>query len=125
MAAYTSRNRWPRYTGKLIYEKEVRLSALPSILDLGEVYETAELWVNGKLAGVRMAPPYRFDVERLVKTGTNTLRLEVVPNQGARHTPTGLVEAVIESIAAAAYCPLAPTGILGPVEWITKTGERT
>ena len=120
-----TRNRWPRYTGKLIYEKEVRLSALPSILDLGEVYETAELWVNGKLAGVRMAPPYRFDVERLVKTGTNTLRLEVVPNQGARHTPTGLVEAVIESIAAAAYCPLAPTGILGPVEWITKTGERT
>ena len=98
---------------------------LPSILDLGEVYETAELWVNGKSAGARMAPPYRFDVEGLVKTGTNTLRLEVVPNQGARPAPTGLVEAVIESISAAAYCPLVPTGILGPVEWITKTGEAT
>ena len=48
------------------------------ILDLGEVCSSAEVLVNGKSAGVRIAPPYRFDItDFLKKDGENELRIEV------------------------------------------------
>ncbi len=48
------------------------------ILDLGEVRSSAEVLVNGKSAGVRIAPPYRFDItDFLKKDGENELRIEV------------------------------------------------
>ena len=38
----------------------------------------AEVLVNGKSAGVRIAPPYRFDItDFLKKDGENELRIEV------------------------------------------------
>lgn len=109
---------YPRYCGKLIYEKTVCLTDLPKILELGEVYDTARLYINGKEVGMRMAPGYRFDVAGFLTTGENTIRVEVHPNQGARPIPQGLVESVIEAVSAAAYCPLAPIGMLGPVSLI-------
>ena len=33
-------------------------------IDLGEVYETAEVFINGLSAGVRIAAPYRFRFKR-------------------------------------------------------------
>jgi hypothetical protein len=45
-------------------------------LDLGRVVATAEVHINGRRVGVRVAPPWRFDVTGLMKPGNN--RLEVL-----------------------------------------------
>jgi len=47
-------------------------------LDLGKVYEVAEVWINGRNAGVSWYPPYRLDITGHLKPGTNQLRVDVV-----------------------------------------------
>ncbi len=46
-------------------------------LDLGEISEVAELWLNGQALGVTWAKPYKFDVTGSVKNGENVLEIEV------------------------------------------------
>jgi hypothetical protein len=48
-------------------------------LSLGNVYFTAEVWINGKPAGKRLWPPYNFDMTGLLQTGQNTIRVLVTP----------------------------------------------
>ena len=47
-------------------------------LDLGDVRELAEVFVNGKSAGVLWKPPFRADITALVKPGANDLKIEVL-----------------------------------------------
>jgi len=70
------------FSGRGIYEAEFPFALkLPDdmgvVLDLGSVRETAEVWVNEAPAGVAWMRPYRFDVSRLVRTGSNRLRIAV------------------------------------------------
>lgn len=53
-------------------------------LDLGEVYELARVTINGHGAGTAWTPPFRVEVMRLLKTGRNTLHIEV-PNLLKNH----------------------------------------
>lgn len=66
----------PRFSGTLRYETGFDWQgAASAVLDLGEVGETAEVWLNGDPCGVRIAPPYRWEVSP--RSGRNTLRVEV------------------------------------------------
>lgn len=47
-------------------------------LDLGDVRELAEVFVNGRSAGVLWKPPFRAEVTSLVKPGDNELKIEVM-----------------------------------------------
>lgn len=47
-------------------------------LDLGDVRELAEVFVNGKSAGVVWKPPFRVDITSLVKPDANKLKIEVM-----------------------------------------------
>jgi len=47
-------------------------------LDLGDVRELAEVFVNGKSAGVFWKAPFRADITSLVKPGANGLKIEVM-----------------------------------------------
>ena len=47
-------------------------------LDLGDVREVAEVFVNGKSAGVLWKPPFRVDITSRVKPGANALKIEVM-----------------------------------------------
>ena len=47
-------------------------------LDLGDVRELAEVFVNGKSAGVLWKAPFRADITALVKPGANELKIEVM-----------------------------------------------
>jgi hypothetical protein len=47
-------------------------------LDLGDVRELAEVFVNGESAGVLWKPPFRADITLLVKPGANELKIEVM-----------------------------------------------
>ncbi len=46
-------------------------------VNLGEVRECAELWVNGQLAGTRIWPPYRVEITDLLQEGENELAVVV------------------------------------------------
>jgi hypothetical protein len=47
-------------------------------IELGDVRELAEVFVNGKSCGVTWTPPFRVDVTDAIKRGTNQLNVEVV-----------------------------------------------
>ena len=73
------------------------------ILDLGDVYYTAEVFVNGKLAGKRCWKPFRFDITDFVKAGSNALEIRVKPTDFNARTngprmANGLVGPVVVNI---------------------------
>jgi hypothetical protein len=100
-------NALPRFSGT--FRCETRFdwteSAGTVLLDLGEVYETAEVWINGKHAGVRICPPYRLDVSGMILTGKNQLVVEVT-NTLVKEEPDFLSQSSSQE----------PSGLLGPVE---------
>ncbi len=57
--------------------KETLESNMPVTIDLGKVYDLAEVFVNGKSAGILWTYPYQLNIEDLVKEGENQLRIEV------------------------------------------------
>ncbi len=50
-------------------------------LDLGKVFFTAEVTLNGKTAGRRIFAPYQLDITPFVQAGTNQLEIRVTPTQ--------------------------------------------
>jgi hypothetical protein len=64
------------YSGRGIYKKNITIGAKELdgariCLSLGDVRECAEVWINGKLAGTRIWPPYRVEATGLLKPGAN------------------------------------------------------
>ena len=51
---------------------------------MGDLVATAEVHVNGKLAGVCVAPPWKVDVSEFVKRGKNRIEI-LVYNTLANH----------------------------------------
>jgi hypothetical protein len=85
-----------RFAGLIDYETTFQAPAVrgPITLDLGDVHDVAEVWVNGKEIGARMWGPYRFDVTGALRPGANDLRVRVANlinnNYGDFH-PSGLL----------------------------------
>jgi hypothetical protein len=100
------------YSGKAWYRRSFTLSADhatgPVTLDLGNVAETAEVQINGKSAGVRIAPPWKFDITSLVHPGENSLEV-LVSNTLANHYSVGLPTQYV-------YENQTVSGLLGPVK---------
>jgi len=97
----------PDFSGTFKYETD--LHVLPSsgkrmLIDIGEVFETAEVFVNGESAGVRLAGPYQFDITDLIKEGTNSLTIEVTNT---------LVKEMSDFLST--LDAIEPSGLLGPV----------
>ncbi|AET61102.1 glycoside hydrolase family 2 sugar binding protein [Paenibacillus terrae HPL-003] len=101
----------PRFAGTFRYETEFAWneSASGALLELGEVYETAEVWLNGEQAGVRICPPYRFEIHDLIKQGTNKLVIEVTNT---------LVKEQRDFLSS--FAQQEPSGLIGPV-WVLYT----
>jgi len=101
-------DRLPDFAGRVRYafrlDADAALAAGPAALDLGRVGETARLRVNGRDAGLRVAPPYRFRLDGLLRPGENELLVETAGTL-ARRLRDGL----------SAHLLLPPTGLLGPL----------
>lgn len=88
-------------------------------LDLGKIGDVAEVRVNGQAAGTTWFAPYRLDVGKLVKPGTNRLQVRVANlwvNRLIGDQQPGAAK--ITFTAAPTYnadAPLRPSGLLGPV----------
>lgn len=74
-----------------------------AVLDLGDVYETAEAWLDEKHLGVRICPPYTFDAGDLA-AGAHVLTIEVINTVDHQMCDYFSLSE-----------PVEPTGILGPV----------
>jgi hypothetical protein len=94
------------YSGGAWYRKTVTIPAAEQVvLNLGNVVASAEVRVNGKPAGTRVAPPWTVDISDLVNPGEN--RLEVlVYNTLANHYTTIPTQ----------YRGSTLSGLLGPVQ---------
>lgn len=91
--------------GTVQYTSEMELPPLKrAFLDLGNVYETAEVFVNGISAGVRLCRPYLFDLTPYLKAGSNRLNIEVTNTLGTQVRD-----------ALSHYLPIEPFGIEGEV----------
>jgi hypothetical protein len=79
------------YSGGAWYRKTVNLTAdqigTGVMLNMGDVVATAEVHINGQLAGVRVAPPWNLDVTQYVKPGQNRIEI-LVYNTLANHYVT-------------------------------------
>ena len=90
------------YSGGAWYRKTVKLPAAKSVtLDLGNLVSSAEVRVNGKPAGIRIAPPWTFDISELAQPGDNRIEVQVrstlanhyltIPTQYRGSTVAGLL----------------------------------
>ena len=69
----------PEFSGFIRYESSFTLDAPDSkvTLEITDAREGVEVFVNGKSAGLQIAPPYRYDLTALAVPGENTIAIEV------------------------------------------------
>lgn len=75
------------YSGGAVYSKNINLSKEEIshvIIDLNDVVATAEVFVNGKSAGVLVSPPWKLDISDYLKVGENKFEI-LVYNTLANH----------------------------------------
>lgn len=77
-------------------------------IDLGRVAATAEVHLNGKKVGVRVAPPWRLEVTGFLQEGENTLEV-LVYNTLANHYQT----------IPSRYRGKPVSGLMGPVRLLS------
>jgi hypothetical protein len=77
---------WPKFAGTLRYRTSLDLPGPVSALalDAGHVGEVAELRIDGRPAGVRLAPPYIWDITELSRPGRVTIEIDVTNTAHAR-----------------------------------------
>ncbi|MBI4891258.1 MAG: hypothetical protein HY821_11590 [Acidobacteria bacterium] len=93
------------YSGGAWYRKQIEFPAAAARgkawLDLGSLSSSAEVWVNGTKAGVKLAAPFRVEVTGLLKPGPNRVEVlvysalsghyETIPTRYRRPSPSGLI----------------------------------
>ena len=122
------------FSGTATYTKTIQVPAawLQSSarlwLDLGDVKNLAEVYVNGKPLGIVWKSPFRVDVTSAMKTGANDLEVKVTnlwvnrligdqqPGVQTKYTYT-------TQPFYRASSPLLASGLLGPVRMIRAAAE--
>ena len=111
------------YTTFIMTEK----SAVDYVLDLGDVRESARVWVNGKDAGILWSVPFKTNIGQYLKQGKNTLKIEVANLMANRiidldkrkvewrkFNEINFVDLYYKPFDASNWEPMA-SGLLGPV----------
>jgi len=96
------------YSGGVWYRKKLTFDASDVKkrleLDLGDVISTAEVLVNGKSAGIKLTPPWKFYISGLTTAGENQIEI-LIYNTLANHYTT----------IPTRYPGSLVSGLLGPV----------
>ncbi len=98
----------PAFTGTIRYEIAFELAQglqQNILLDLGRAYETAEVWINGRNVGSRIAPPYCFRVDEFLQPGCNAIRVDVTNTLAKERGKNLLDRDMVQE----------PSGLIGPV----------
>jgi hypothetical protein len=121
------------YSGTAVYKQTLTLDKnelqYRITLNLGELYNLAEISINGQPVGVWWKHPFSGDITDFLHAGENTIEISVVnlwPNrligdaflpENQRFTKTNVVKFTTES-------PLLPSGLLGPVTLSFATKQK-
>ena len=87
------------------HKEKAHMAECKAWLCLTEVYDSAEVFVNGQSAGIRVARPYRFDITEALEDGENRIAIEVATTLERKAGDRGM----------GALTPLSPTGLIGDV----------
>ena len=97
-------DRMPHFSGKIRYRARFTAKDGYSVLDLGDVGEVAEVWLNGQHVGARIDAPYKFDLRPALLPDGNRLEIVVTSNLGHRRRDR-----------FSAFIPIPPSGLIGPL----------
>ena len=101
------------YSGGAWYRKTINIDSdmisKDMVLDLGNVVSTARLFVNGKEVGLKMTPPWQFNIKDYINEGENLFEIKVFNTAGNHYIsiPTN-------------YRGNPKAGIIGPAKIIYK-----
>ena len=110
------------FSGTATYRTSFRWSRSPAeaVLDLGQVFNMAHVYVNGKDLGLLWKEPYRIDISQSLVEGDNTLEIQVTNSWGNRLIGDSALPKE-ERAARTSWefyspdDPLPTSGLLGPV----------
>lgn len=71
---------YENFSGTARYSTSFEMTELPAdgyFLELGDIRESARVYLNGKFAGAVFAHPFSIEVSDLINKGTNNLEIEV------------------------------------------------
>ena len=119
------------YSGSAMYESSFHVpEAGRYVLSLGEIRESARIWINGTEVGYVWSIPYEIDISRYVQSGQNTIRIEVVNLMANRiryldqegiswrnYHEINFVNIDYQPFDASQWDPV-PSGLIGPVRLI-------
>jgi hypothetical protein len=102
----------PDFSGYYRYEANFDLATAATNVELcmKDVYESAEVFINGHSAGLITAPPYRYPIGHLLQAGDNSIAIEVATTLERKAAAMG-VDVACMNVPS----PYSPVGILGPV----------
>lgn len=100
----TAPDKYPEFSGKVIYESVFEGDLDYNAIDLGQVGEVAEVWLNGVYLGARINAPYKFSMKDALRTGENRLKVVVTANLGHRRRDW-----------LSSYMQIPPTGLVGNI----------
>lgn len=96
------------FSGTIRYQFEIDVDqnvvGRQHVLDLGDVYEIAEVYVNGANCGVKISKPYNFDITEGLVVGKNKVIIEVTNTLGTQ-----------QKDFLSQYRALEPSGIVGKI----------
>lgn len=92
-------------------------------LEMGELYYTAEVYVNNKRCDVVLWPPYVMDITRWVKSGSNEIEIVVTPTNRNYFVGQGVTGNRFYSNFKHLSNTLMPAGMVGPVVVSERTVE--
>jgi len=117
------------YSGTAVYRCSAVLGKISSgkrvFIDLGGLTAMAKVTVNGRSAGGVWTRPFRLDVTTLVRDGKNDVEIEVVNTWvnrliGDSRLPAEQRPTWCPSNQYAPASPLQPSGLFGPVRFVTQ-----
>ncbi len=112
----------PDFSGFARYEKPYfcKEPSQPIWLEITDAYEGVELFVNGKSAGIQIAPPFRYNLSELLTLGENFIRIEAATTLERENAKNP--DPIREYMGLGPKVPTCPSGINGEV---FLYGQRT
>lgn len=103
------------FDGKLRYQTMMETEEIPKWIDLGDVSDCCEMFINGESAGKRMSAPYRFRVDSLLKKGSNKIVVDILASEGNGNDSRNFFGIPAQLLTAMPYSMVLPMGLRGPV----------
>lgn len=102
---------YPDFSGYFRYETSIKLEKTEkAILQIENVFDSAEVFVNGKSAELLVSQPFKYDISSLLTEGENHIAIEVATTLERKVSAMGA-----DFVSLNLKAPLSPTGIIRKV----------